>query len=135
MHIQVMRGTVSRIFARLGYSNISVNVQPVFQPVAWAMGLNPGGFLSLPIMGTIFIDNRYLRQKAFTNHEILFILAHESAHIYKNHLISIAAWRILEQVVKAADYRYSMVLEVFKGLLALISPFKTSTECRSTERQ
>lgn len=82
IHIQAMRDTVFQIL--LGFKNISVNVQPANKPVAWALGINPGEFLSLPNMGTIFIDNEYLRQRAFTDAEILFILAHESAHIYRN---------------------------------------------------
>jgi Zn-dependent protease with chaperone function len=124
MQIPVMRNTVYQIFSRLGFKNISVNVQPANKPVAWVLGINPGEFLSLPIMGTIFIDNKYLRQNAFAGAEILFILAHESAHIYRNHLITNAAWHILERAIKSADYRYPPVVEAFKGLLALLSPSK-----------
>jgi Zn-dependent protease with chaperone function len=77
-----------RIFPILGISNSSVNVLHIDQLIACAAGVNPAGFLSLPLSGAIFINLQYLKMNHFSDAEILFILSHECAHIFKNHFMS-----------------------------------------------
>jgi Zn-dependent protease with chaperone function len=84
-----MKRLVYRIFKELGETDIAINVANIKQPpIAGAIGANLGGLLFLHVSGTIYIDINFLQSNGFANKEILFILAHESAHIFRNHSIS-----------------------------------------------
>ena len=70
--------------------------------------------------GTIYVHIKSLRH--FTSAEIKFILAHESCHILKNHLVSKIAWNIIEQLVKGLVRSQNVaIVELVKAALALMS--------------
>jgi peptidase M48-like protein len=56
----------------------------------------------LPITGTISSDRSYLHNYVFIYNEVKFILAHEGAHIFKNHLVATVFWYLIEQLAKGA---------------------------------
>jgi Zn-dependent protease with chaperone function len=93
-----------------------------YNNLSWAIGINPQDFLSVPVTGVIYVDSTYLRQNNFTDGEITFILAHESVHIFRSHVVSRLAWNILESIVKGPQNKNYNFVEFFKALLALLSP-------------
>ena len=117
-----MKLIVRQIFNRLGVNNISVDVRPITKPVAWAIGINPEGFLSIPVTGVIYVDNSYLQRNRFTKQEIIFLLAHECGHIFRNHIVSRIGWYILESVAKGPQNKNYNIVEMIKAILALFSP-------------
>jgi beta-lactamase regulating signal transducer with metallopeptidase domain len=89
--------------------------------IAGAFGIN-STIWPINTKGIILINSDYLDQGQFTEKEIQFILAHETAHIYKNHSLNTLMWNIIEQLLKNLDYNAPLIVETFKGLLTLLSP-------------
>lgn len=89
--------------------------------IAGAFGIN-STIWSINTKGIILINSDYLDQGQFTEKEIQFILAHETAHIYKNHSLNTLMWNIIERLLKNVDYNAPIIVETFKGLLTLLSP-------------
>jgi Zn-dependent protease with chaperone function len=81
--------------------------------------------------GIIYVNTNYFRSNKFTGKEIEFILAHESIHIYNNHVLNARFWFAIEQVLKGNDpYRY-LAVEGLKLISALISERKISINAES----
>ena len=79
-----MKQVVQWTFSRWGETDVAINIVNVKQPpIAGAIGGNAGGLLYLHIVGTIYLDLDFLKMHRFTNNELLFVLAHESAHYYE----------------------------------------------------
>ncbi|MGZ8887379.1 MAG: M48 family metalloprotease [Nitrososphaeraceae archaeon] len=89
--------------------------------IAGAFGIN-STIWPINTKGIILINSDYLDQGQFTEKEIQFILAHETAHIYKNHSLNTLMWNIIERLLKNVDYNAPLIVETFKGLLTLLSP-------------
>ena len=89
--------------------------------IAGAFGIN-STIWPINTKGIILINLDYLYQQQFTEKETQFILAHEIAHIYKNHSVNTLMWNIIERILKNLDYNSPLIVEIFKGLLALLSP-------------
>ena len=89
--------------------------------IAGAFGIN-STIWPINTKGIVLINFDYLSQQQFTEKEVQFILAHEIAHIYKNHSINTLMWNIIEQILKNLDYNAPIIVETFKGFLALLSP-------------
>ena len=89
--------------------------------IAAAFGIN-STIWPINTKGIILINLDYLYQQQFTEKETQFILAHEIAHIYKNHSVNTLMWNIIERILKNLDYNSPLIVEIFKGLLALLSP-------------
>lgn len=89
--------------------------------IAGAFGIN-STIWPINTKGIILINLDYLYQQQFTEKEVQFILAHEIAHIYKNHSLNTLIWNIIEQILKNLDYDAPLIVETFKGFLALLSP-------------
>jgi Zn-dependent protease with chaperone function len=89
--------------------------------IAGAFGIN-STIWSINTKGIVLINFDYLYQQQFKEKEIQFILAHEIAHIYKNHSLNTLMWNIIERILKNLDYNSPIIVETFKGFLALLSP-------------
>lgn len=89
--------------------------------IAGAFGIN-STIWPINTKGIILINLDELYQRQFTEKEIQFILAHEIAHIYKNHSLNTLMWNIIERLLKNLDYNAPLIVETFKGFLALLSP-------------
>ena len=89
--------------------------------IAGAFGIN-STIWPINTKGIILINLDYLYQQQFTEKEVQFILAHEIAHIYKNHSLNTLMWNIIERILKNLDYDAPLIVETFKGFLALLSP-------------
>jgi hypothetical protein len=89
--------------------------------IAGAFGIN-STIWPLNTKGIILINFDYLYQHHFTEKEVQFILAHEIAHIYKNHSVTTLMWYIIERILKDLDYNTPIIVETYKGLLSLLSP-------------
>jgi len=89
--------------------------------IAGAFGIN-STLWPINTKGIILINLDELYQRQFTEKEIQFILAHETAHIYKNHSLNTLMWNIIERILKDIDYNAPLIVETFKGFLALLSP-------------
>ncbi|MFB5599170.1 MAG: M48 family metalloprotease [Nitrososphaeraceae archaeon] len=89
--------------------------------IAGAFGIN-STIWPINTKGIILINFDYLNQRQFTEKEIHFILAHEIAHIYKNHSLNTLMWDIIERLLKNVDYNTPVIVETFKGFLELLSP-------------
>lgn len=89
--------------------------------IAGAFGIN-STLWPVNTKGIILINVDYLNQQQFKEKEIQFILAHEIAHIYKNHSVNTLMWNIIERILKNIDYNSPIIVEIFKGFLALLSP-------------
>lgn len=89
--------------------------------IAGAFGIN-STIWPINTKGIILINSDYLDQGQFTEKEIQFILAHETAHIYKNHSLNTLMWNIIERLLKNVDYNAPLIVETFKGLLTLLGP-------------
>lgn len=121
-----MQYTVNQIFSQLGTRTTLVLVQKTQTRVACAIGLTLKDMVSLfgfepPAAGGIVQINEKLLNKAFTDSEIRFILAHECSHIFYNHIISTLFWNLLEKTLKGENSENYKLIEVVKGLLALLS--------------
>jgi Zn-dependent protease with chaperone function len=88
--------------------------------IACAFGIN-STIWPINTKGIVLINFDYLSQQQFTEKEVQFILAHEIAHIYKNHSINTLMWNIIERILKNLDYNAPIIVDTFKGLLALLS--------------
>ena len=62
--------------------------------IAGAFGIN-STIWPINTKGIILINLDELYQRQFTEKEIQFILAHEIAHIYKNHSLNTLMWNII----------------------------------------
>jgi Zn-dependent protease with chaperone function len=89
--------------------------------IAGAFGIN-SSIWPINTKGIVLINFDYLSQQQFTEKEVQFILAHEIAHIYKNHSINTLMWNIIEQILKNLDYNAPIIVDTFKGFLELLSP-------------
>jgi len=89
--------------------------------IAGAFGIN-STLWPINTKGIVLINFDYLYQQQFTEKEIQFILAHEIAHIYKNHSLNTLMWNIIERILKNLNYNSPIIVETFKGFLALLSP-------------
>jgi hypothetical protein len=129
-----MNRLVKDIFARLRVTNVAVNVQQTLGTVACVKGINLSDFLPVPVRGTIYIDDNYLQQRQFSDNEIIFILAHECVHIYRNHIVSKMAWEIFESFLKGAENKNYNIVESIKNNIgcAISRPF--AAKCRILKR-
>jgi len=93
-------------------------------PIAGAIGGNAGGLLYLHIIGTIYTDFKFLKTNRFTDNEILFILAHESAHIFRNHSISTLIYLIIEKLALGLNNQNYNQIELAKAVWAALAPSK-----------
>ena len=99
--MQELQQLVNEIFVALGKPNATVRILPTDMPVARSLGFN---LESLSITsGTIFVHENSLRY--FNRPEVLFILAHESAHIIRNHSVSKLFWIAIEQELRVLNKR------------------------------
>ena len=89
--------------------------------IAGAFGIN-STIWPINTKGIILINLDDLYQRQFTEKEIQFILAHETAHIYKNHSLNTLMWNIIERLLVNLDYNSPLIVETFKGFLSLLSP-------------
>ena len=89
--------------------------------IAGAFGIN-STIWPINTKGIILINLDDLHQRQFTEKEIQFILAHETAHIYKNHSLNTLMWNIIERLLVNLDYNSPLIVETFKGFLSLLSP-------------
>ena len=89
--------------------------------IASAFGIN-STIWPINTKGIILINLDDLYQRQFTEKEIQFILAHETAHIYKNHSLNTLMWNIIERLLKNLDYNSPLIVETFKRFLELLSP-------------
>jgi Zn-dependent protease with chaperone function len=118
-----MQYFVNQALTQLGCRNLSVLVVSTPYPVARAAGVNLGQLHSLlPITGTISIDRSYLHNYGFIDNEVKFILAHEVAHIFKNHLVGTVFWYLIEQLAKGARNENYYSVEFAKIIFMLTSP-------------
>jgi len=70
--------------------------------IAGAFGIN-STIWPINTKGIILINLDDLHQRQFTEKEIQFILAHETAHIYKNHSLNTLMWNIIERLLISLD--------------------------------
>lgn len=89
--------------------------------IAAAFGIN-STIWPINTKGIILINLDELYQRQFTEKEIQFIIAHETAHIYKNHSLNTLMWNIIERLLVNLDYNSPLIVETFKGFLTLLSP-------------
>ena len=126
MIISPFQSLVDEILIKLGAKASLVFVQSTTQTVASALGLKLD--ISVPlvdlrppaVVGLVYVNDKYLNN-GFTDSEIQFILAHECAHIFNNHLISRLFWNVLEKVAKGEKNENYDMVELIKALLALTS--------------
>jgi Zn-dependent protease with chaperone function len=88
---------------------------------AGAFGIN-STIWPINTKGIILINLDDLHQRQFTEKEIQFILAHETAHIYKNHSLNTLMWNIIERLLINLEYNSPLIVDTFKGFLELLSP-------------
>ena len=89
--------------------------------IAAAFGIN-STIWPINTKGIILINLDELYQRQFTEKEIQFVIAHETAHIYKNHSLNTLMWNIIERLLVNLDYNSPLIVETFKGFLSLLSP-------------
>ena len=89
--------------------------------IAGAFGIN-STIWPINTKGIILINLDELYQRQFTEKEIQFVIAHETAHIYKNHSLNTLMWNIIERLLVNLDYNSPLIVETFKGFLSLLSP-------------
>jgi len=89
--------------------------------IAAAFGIN-STIWPINTKGIILINLDELNQRQFTEKEVQFIIAHETAHIYKNHSLNTLMWNIIERLLVNLDYNSPLIVETFKGFLSLLSP-------------
>lgn len=106
MNLEQMRYSINQIFANFGSQSVFVGLQPTQQTIAGAVGLRlniDSQLLQLynPVVGMIVINEIYL--KTFPDAETYFILAHECAHISRNHILSRAFWNLTKIILKGPN--------------------------------
>jgi len=97
-----MKNEVIYILSQLGAGTIFVSVSPTKKTIAAAVGVTLNGTilgLQNPAVGVIYVNDKFLN-KHFTDSEIKFVLAHECAHIFYNHVIVSTVWNLIEQALK-----------------------------------
>ena len=118
-----MQYFVNQVLIGLGCRNSFVTVVSTPYPVARAAGFNFGQVNSLlPITGTVSIHHPSLHNYGFTDNEIKFILAHEVAHIFNNHLVGTLFWYLIEQLAKGARNENYYHVELVKIVFRITSP-------------
>lgn len=127
MNIQQMKNEASQILYRMGAQNVFVYLISSKKTVASTIGLTlHQSFLGFnpPIVGGIIYVNDKILSKNFTDNEIRFILAHECAHIFNNHVIASTFWNFLEKSVKGEYNENYEAVEFIKLILTLGSKNK-----------
>ena len=124
----------------LGVQNIFTSVHLTNKTIAGAIGISTD--LSIPFVnvqgpsaiGLVFVNRNYLNY--FTDSEWSFIMAHESAHIFHNHVLSSAFWTITERLAKGNRNQNYVLVNSIKALLAMLSPDRlppVASELRNNE--
>lgn len=117
-----MQYYVNRALIQLGCRNPQVIVVSTPYPVARVVGLNWGVLNNLlPMTGTLSIDDHHLYANRYTNDETYFILAHEIAHIFNNHLIGTLFWYLVERLAEGPRNEYYYPVEIAKFIFMLTS--------------
>jgi Zn-dependent protease with chaperone function len=111
------------ILARLGVGNILVAVVPVeYNTIAAAAGVT---FNLKPLVdginavGLIHVQKKYLRH--FSEGEWKFIIAHECAHIFHNHMVDTLFWKLIEGIVKGPKNEHAALVDLAKIIVTLFS--------------
>ena len=123
MNLLEMQNEVNDILSRLGVKTFLVFVKPARKTVAATVGVKLNGTIlgfEEPAGGFIYVNDKFLN-KAFSDSEIRFVLAHECAHIFYNHAISSTLWHLIEQGLKGDNNENYEAVEILKLLLALTS--------------
>jgi len=123
MNLLEMQNEVYSILSSLGARTFLVFVKPIRKTVAAAVGVKLNGTIlgfEEPVGGFIYVDDKFLN-KAFSDSEIRFVLAHECAHIIYNHVIASTFWKLIEQELKGENNENYEGIEFLKLLLALAS--------------
>ena len=118
-----MQYEVNQMLSNLGAGTIIVFVKPTRKTIAASVGIKLNGtFLGMnqPAGGFIYVNDKLLN-KAFSDSEIRFVLAHECAHIFYNHAIATAFWHLIEQGLKGENNENFQEVEILKLVLALAS--------------
>jgi len=149
MKIKEMEMIVSTIFSSWGIKTNLVFVRTSKRTIAGAIGLQLRdnttlsgldivtllGFQYPVVGGSIEIDEKYIEKKKFTEFEIRFILAHECAHIYMNHIVATTFWYLLEQILKGENNENYLLIELIKLILALTSKSKLPPNAEKLKEQ
>lgn len=110
----------------MGARTIFVSIRSARNTIASATGIKVTDIVSLfgfesPAVGGIVNINEKILSKGFTDSEIRFIIAHECAHIFNNHVIARLFWDILEQTFKGEKKENHQLVEFIKAGFVLLS--------------
>ena len=85
------------------------------------------------IVGLVFVNEKYMNY--FTDSEWGFIIAHECSHIFKNHVLGSAFWKIAEKVLKGPEDENKALVGCIKLLLAVLSPERLPPDAIALKNQ
>ncbi len=132
-----MKNEAVHILSLLGAGTVLVSVKPTKKTIAAAVGItlheNILG-LEKPSVGVIYVNEKFLN-KNFTYSEIRFILAHECAHIFNNHVIASTLWNLIEQALKGDNNENYDVVELLKFLFIFTSKSKLPPNAETLRNQ
>lgn len=114
-----MQGNINQIFTAMGVKTFLVFVQPTKSTIAAAVGLKVNEMITIlglnppAVGGFIYVNEKFLN-KGFTDGEIRFILAHECAHIFNNHVVATLFWNLFEKALKGQKNENYELIEIIK---------------------
>jgi len=138
MNIQQMQNEASQILYNMGAQNVFVYLIPSKKTIAGTIGLTLQqsilGFNPPSVGGVIYVNDGFL-SKNFTDNEIRFILAHECAHIFNNHVIVSTFWNYLESIAKGENNENYEAVEFIKLILTFGSKSKLPPNAETLRNQ
>lgn len=112
-----LQGRLDALAARLGAAGSAITVEVTADEAVWATAQGVTFPNGVPV-GKIVVSTRLLR--LLTDAELEFVLAHELAHIWRNHLLATASFVVVRAILEDEAKRDPSL----RGLLLLWDIFK-----------
>lgn len=125
MQLQEMQNEVNRFFRSLNVDTTCVFVFENRHDIAKASGLYARGTIPLlnvnvnAAFGLIYTNVDYLNRNLSVDQQ-KFVLAHETSHIYLNHVVPVAVDKLIDEVIRYYDRDIHTIVNIAKIFLYML---------------
>ncbi len=108
------------IFRRKNIHNVKIFINNCNMSIASVIGLNLNDF---GLYSNVNLNLDFNRIQKYDEYELLFILAHECAHVYYNHILQNIFWFGLENLMRGKNNENGIYVDFFKYGTAFLNKF------------
>ena len=134
-----LRKIATDVFSSFNVRNSWFTILNTPDTIAGALGIYTDieipflGLNGTSIVGLIYVNKTYLN--FFTDAEWSFIIAHECSHIFRNHVLGSAFWKITETILRGSGDENKELVGGVKLLLAMLSPERLPPDAITLKNQ